>query len=611
MRVHMTSRGLDPARLTPGHDLVLAIAPAHGLALADGVVAEDLLDSAAHHEIHASGLPAIARCRETLDRALTVDGLCLTWLWELPLERALVALVCHAETLRRAVERFDVSELVLVGPDDRTRNAAAAVATAAGIRLREEPAGAGEAAGGAGAGGADVAGASGASAAGVAGAGGAGGAAASARAAAAGKAAAGTAAALGAARRRAVTSARELGIPTRLRRGSVVFVSYWPLMALLDRMLDDPARRPAVLTQRLPADPKRSLKAAARGGWIGSAGPSGRRAARRAAAHVIAAAERGPAPRVEAFGLDLGSAARDEVVAIARDRAEGDLAMAGTLERAFRGARPAAIVSAWDVEPLARLTTRAAQAAGIRTIALAHGAFLLPQTLVDLDLCDEVLLWSHAVAPPITNLDRPIHVVGYPEPRPAAPPTRPAPRGERPRVLVLAQPTLPGMGLTNPRIAMRQYTTAVDALLDRRPGAQIVLRPHPSAGLEAEHALEQRHPGTTFEIDRASTILDALAGCDLCIGTITTATLQAALVGTPVVALNLMGFEWSWPLGGDTTVPIARDGHELGACLDVWLQGSPLPGRDELLAALGARPEGDDPTDRMLAILDRAGAASS
>lgn len=136
-----------------------------------------------------------------------------------------------------------------------------------------------------------------------------------------------------------------------------------------------------------------------------------------------------------------------------------------------------------------------------------------------------------------------------------------------------------------------------------------MLRPHPSAGLEAEHAIVALYPQVAFEIDRESTILDALAGCDLCIGTITTATLQAALVGTPVVALNLMGFEWSWPLGGDTAVAVARDADELESCLDDWLRGSQADGREDLLAALGARPEGDDPTDRMLAILDRRLAA--
>jgi hypothetical protein len=573
MRVYMTSRGLDPARLVPGRDLVLDIAPGQGLDVPQGVLVEDRLDTAVRAEIHRSGLPAIARCRAALDAALTVDGLCLPWLWELPLERALVATIERAEALRRAVEHDGVRELVLVGPDARTRLVAAAVAAwsarATGTALTVTV-----------------------------------------QAAADDPASAGTQPTIASARRRIVRAARELGIPTRLRPGCVLFVSYWPLLALLDRMLADPGRRPAVLSQRLPADPRRSARAALRGGWVGSAGPIERRRARRAAALALTAATTATPPRLHAFGLELGAAAHAEVLAIARERAAGDLAMAATLRRAFAGPRPAAVVSAWDVEPLARLVTVAAQAAGIRTVALAHGAFLLPQTLVDLDLCDEVLLWSEAVAPPITDRDRPIHVVGYPEPRPAAPPTRPAPPPDRaPRVLVLAQPTLPGMGLTSPRIAMRHYATAVDALLAWRPETTIVLRPHPSAGLDAEHALIARHPGTRFEIDRASTILDALAACDLCIGTITTATLQAALVGTPVIALNSMGFAWAWPLGGDTAVPVARDRDELAACLERY-SGAPLPGRDDLLAALGADPAGGDPTARMLAILDRSPAAA-
>jgi len=269
-------------------------------------------------------------------------------------------------------------------------------------------------------------------------------------------------------------------------------------------------------------------------------------------------------------------------------------------------------VSACDADPDGRLITSLAQAAGIRTLTLAHGAYLLPQTLVDLDLCDEPLLWSEAVAPPITNLERPIHVVGYPAPTPTAPPTRPAPASDRPRVLVLAQPAPYGVGLAGPRIAMRQYAAAVGVLLAHRPHARIVLRPHPSAARrEAELELAARFPGATFEIDGSSAILDLLARCDLCIGTITTATLQAALVGTPVVALNLMGFEWRWPLGGETTVPVAHDERDLRTWLDRWSSGSPLPGREDLLRALGASTDGDDPTDRMLAILDRQATASA
>jgi hypothetical protein len=566
MRVHPSSRGLDLGRLTPGEDLVLDIEPAHGIALSDGVLADDHLDQAARWEIHRGGLPAVARCRAALDAPLTVGALCLPWLWELEIEIEMVAILGRAEALRRAVERYDPPAIVLAGPDDRTRAVAAAVAAGAGIAVSEQPS-----------------------------------------AAAAPPAARLPSATI--ARRRVVAAARELGIPSRLRPGSVLFVSYWPLMALLDRMLDDPERRPAVMLRNLPTGPQRSLRAGSRGGWLGTPGPAGRRRARRTASAAIAAAQ--PCvPELDVSGLALGPAAHAAVLDIARRRGASDLAMAATLRRAFRRAPPACVLSAWDVEPGARLTTSLAQQAGIRTLALAHGAFLLPQTLVDLDLCDEALIWSEAVAPPITNRDRPIHVVGYPEPRPAAPATRGAPpEGSRPRVLVLAQPALPDVGLTSPRIAMRQYDTAVGVLAERCPDARIVLRPHPSGGRQAEDELAARFPRASIEIDSGSSILDVLAGCDLCIGTITTATLQAALVGTPVVALNLMGWEWRWPLGATTTVPVAHDAAALATWLDRWRDGPPLPGREDLLAALGARAGGDDPTGRMLAILDGAAPA--
>jgi len=72
-----------------------------------------------------------------------------------------------------------------------------------------------------------------------------------------------------------------------------------------------------------------------------------------------------------------------------------------------------------------------------------------------------------------------------------------------------------------------------------------------------------------------------------------------------------MGFEWRWPLGGETTVRAAHDERDLRTWLDRWSSGSPLPGREDLLRALGASTDGDDPTDRMLAILDRQATASA
>ncbi|MDP2712946.1 MAG: hypothetical protein Q8O56_17180, partial [Solirubrobacteraceae bacterium] len=313
----------------------------------------------------------------------------------------------------------------------------------------------------------------------------------------------------------------------------------------------------------------------------------------------------------EVRGLALGAAARAELLAIATRRAAPDLATAAMLRKVFRRRPPASLIAPWDGEPHGRLTVSLAREAGVRTLVLAHGAFLLPQTLADMEVCDEPLLWSEAVAPPIADRDRPIHVVGYPMPHMRPPPTRPAPRGPRRRVLVLGQPTLSGTLLDDPRITMRQYDVAVRAVLDRCPSATLVLRPHPAEGPDAAAAIVARFRALDFEIDRATPIADALAACDLCIGTITTATLQAALVGTPVVALNLTRFEWRWPLGGDTTVPVARDQRQLADWLARWEAGGPLPGRDDLLGALGASVEGADPTASILAVVAGEGAPAS
>jgi hypothetical protein len=80
-----------------------------------------------------------------------------------------------------------------------------------------------------------------------------------------------------------------------------------------------------------------------------------------------------------------------------------------------------------------------------------------------------------------------------------------------------------------------------------------------------------------------------------------TATVQTALVGTPVIVLNVFGFDWAWPLGGDSEVPVARSADELAGWLKRWAAGETLPGREDLLGALGAgRP---DPTGALLRLV--------
>src|SRR4029079_11266882 len=143
-------------------------------------------------------------------------------------------------------------------------------------------------------------------------------------------------------------------------------------------------------------------------------------------------------------------------VALAEQRALDDLAEASMLRRAFRGGRPAWVIGCYDIAPEARLMVLLAQEAGVRTVMLGHGAFLLPQPFGDLDLCDEVALWTRAVAPAMENWDRPIHEVGYPLPHDPPPPTRRRPE-RRPTIAVLGQLTVTTTSTLDDRITMRTY----------------------------------------------------------------------------------------------------------------------------------------------------------
>jgi hypothetical protein len=245
-----------------------------------------------------------------------------------------------------------------------------------------------------------------------------------------------------------------------------------------------------------------------------------------------------------------------------------------------------------------------AQEAGVRTLMLCHGCYVLPQPFGDLDVCDEVALWSWHVAPDMTNLDRPIHVVGYPLPHDPPPPTRVLPEGRPPRIGVMGHGPVPTTSVLDDRITMRSYAVALEAIAARFPDAEVVLRPSLRQDDTAFRALTERFPGLTITQRAGGDIMDVHREVDLMIGAASTATFQAALAGTPAVLLNLTGCEWRYPLGGEETrVPVARSRTELEAILEAFARDRTLPGAADLLAGLGV--DGGNAVDRLLAILDR------
>ena len=166
---------------------------------------------------------------------------------------------------------------------------------------------------------------------------------------------------------------------------------------------------------------------------------------------------------------------------------------------------------------------------------------------------------------------------------------------------MLGQPAAGTNALIDRRITVRNYATAIEAIHRTLPDAEIIVRPHPAEDRASALAAMARSPTANLRLDPSTEILELFRSIDLCIGGTSTATLQTALVGTPLIALNLTGFDWPAPLGGDTTVPIADSEESLVLLLQRWAGGEPWPGREDLLDGLGAH--GDDATERLLAVV--------
>ena len=166
---------------------------------------------------------------------------------------------------------------------------------------------------------------------------------------------------------------------------------------------------------------------------------------------------------------------------------------------------------------------------------LAHGAYLLPHIKRDMEAGDEVALWSPAIAPRLADRDRPIHVVGYPLAHVRdAQRQRPVSR-RRPRILVLGQAWWPTTAMLDRRGLIRHYLVACHAIATGLPDADVTLRPHPADELATARCVVDRCRSLAIDVDPVTDIATLLAGSDLCIGALSTATLQAALTPTPVV----------------------------------------------------------------------------
>jgi hypothetical protein len=154
----------------------------------------------------------------------------------------------------------------------------------------------------------------------------------------------------------------------------------------------------------------------------------------------------------------------------------------------------------------------------------------------------------------------------------------------------------------DPRVTERFLTIALEALSAARPGTAVVLRPHPSDHDLGEYPqLAGRFRALDLEVDASSPIYDVIDRCDLCLTGVSTAALQAAIRGLPVIFLGDAHHPHRPPFGGGPEgFPRASTTAELRERIPEALARRGERAPDSLDDALGRR---GDAGDRVLAAL--------
>jgi hypothetical protein len=153
------------------------------------------------------------------------------------------------------------------------------------------------------------------------------------------------------------------------------------------------------------------------------------------------------------------------------------------------------------------------------------------------------------------------------------------------------------------RVSSEHVSAALTALELARPNTTAVIRPHPADPYPAAYLrLAAAHPKLTVEVDATRPIEPLLATADLCIGALSTATLQAAVLGVPVVFLDVGGLKRPWPFDGGDGLPRADSATELADLIGAAVGRAEVAGREAALDALGVRP---DAVDAVCALIEK------
>ncbi len=384
-----------------------------------------------------------------------------------------------------------------------------------------------------------------------------------------------------------------LGVPP-LVRGDVLGVAYWHLMPVFEALAR--SSRPRIVASPLPVRDMTSRDAVAlalRGGWTGLPG-----AGARAASSATIGRRLRSLPQL-ATSDQLDAALDRHALEVLARISPDTLAHVRHARRALRPAKIRAALLPFDSAEQVRMLLPALRDVGATSLLVQHG-FAGRLGDPDMQLADRLALWSErdrslalarepsTVA--VTGNPGAAHLAGLAVSR--------ATRRGCSVVLV----DYPGRlsARVGSRVSMLHVIAALSALAAVRPGAGVVIRPHPSD--LAPHSyleLASRHARLQVVVDVSSPIEDLLGSAGVCIGTLSTATLQACVLGVPTVFLDVSGISRPWPFNGEA-LPFATDSEALADELVAIAAGGEVPARDAALEALGVR---GDAVERVLELL--------
>jgi hypothetical protein len=381
----------------------------------------------------------------------------------------------------------------------------------------------------------------------------------------------------------------ESGVPPRVR-GEVLALHYWHLEPVWRQLAAERRPRPVPAGMLLPGLGRAgALRAALRGGWGGHPDAGTRRRSAERLAATIAAA--GP-PRDALDALAL---------AVLRDRAGDTLARAAHWRRILSAKSMRLVVLPFDSPEDQRILLGAARDLGVPSLLVQHG-FDAQLNDPDKSIADHVALWSeHDRAPVAARSAATLHVTGNPgAAHLAQPPARTADTDPDRAVVLVEYPSRISARI-DARISLRHVATALDALERDRPGTAAVVRPHPADPEPEAYAALGAGRDLRVTIDTATPIETLMAGAGLCVGALSTATLQAAALGVPTVFLDVTGIDRPWPFDG------APDGVPRITSAAASLAAAPAAASEAGREALGARA---DATDRVADLIRSLSAAT-